>query len=250
MCTLSFEYTLEGYRVYFNRDESKSRAIARPPQRFGEVLMPIDAEKGGTWISANSLGICVCILNNYQAPSPSPEAAAKLHSRGELVKVLSTCNSKAELLNKAAQIDPRLYPGFKLVAFGRDFNPFTLEPSKSESNKLSEHKVHDWPVSSSSYSSEVMAVRKKCFKEHFRSDLLAFHKSHHPEKGPYSVCVHREHVETVSLTRVTVGKDNVVMDYASGSPCSHGLEHSCSIALNDIHSAQALSERGAIVALA
>lgn len=224
MCTLSYEHTADGYVVYFNRDESVHRAIAKPPQRIGNTLMPIDAEKGGSWISVNAYGICISILNNYQAQPISSVLSNQVRSRGELVKLLSSCQSKTEILDTASDINSGHYPGFQLVIFGRDFEPFTLKPSQKDDGELVEAAVSIWPVSSSSYSEDVLSYRQECFKNHYQNDLKGFHTSHHPSKGAYSVCVHREHIRTVSLTRVRVSAQHVEMDYAAGSPCCNELK--------------------------
>jgi len=224
VCTLSFELTNDGYVVHFNRDESVHRAIAKPPQQIGNTLMPIDAEKGGSWISANAYGVCVSILNNYQAQPPVSTVKKDARSRGELVKILSTCRNKAEILQASCQINCNDYPGFQLVIFGRDFSPFSLKPSEKNDGLLVESVVNTWPVSSSSYSEDVLSYRQDYFQKHHKNDHQGFHTSHHPEKGAYSVCVHREHIQTVSLTRVTVSSIFVAMDYAAGSPCCNELK--------------------------
>ena len=51
------------------------------------------------------------------------------------------------------------------------------------------------------------------------SVLADFHRSHAPEPGPWSVCVHREHVQTVSTCHVSVSAKEVAMRYAHGRPC-------------------------------
>jgi len=76
-------------------------------------------------------------------------------SRGELVKILSTCRNKAEILQASCQINCNDYPGFQLVIFGRDFSPFSLKPSEKNDGLLVESVVNTWPVSSSSYSEDV-----------------------------------------------------------------------------------------------
>jgi hypothetical protein len=52
--------------------------------------------------------------------------------------------------------------------------------------------------------------------------LQRFHRSHLPERGPFSVCMHRPEAETQSLSMVQVGADGAVLEYAAGSPCLGG----------------------------
>ncbi len=54
---------------------------------------------------------------------------------------------------------------------------------------------------------------------------LRFHQSHLPERGPYSVCMHRPDAATVSFTLVMVESTSVTMVYADGPPCATPLEH-------------------------
>ena len=49
--------------------------------------------------------------------------------------------------------------------------------------------------------------------------LDAFHRSHWPDRGPYSPCMHREDAVTVSYTRIRVDVDAVELTYVDGSPC-------------------------------
>ncbi len=49
--------------------------------------------------------------------------------------------------------------------------------------------------------------------------LLAFHRSHAPQRGPYSTCMHRADAETVSFTWVSVTASEISLYYAPGAPC-------------------------------
>lgn len=63
----------ERYRLsgVFNRDEQKSRALALAPAIYDRqgvsVMMPLDPQGQGSWISLNQFGLSLCLLNNYQA---------------------------------------------------------------------------------------------------------------------------------------------------------------------------------------
>ena len=45
------------------------------------------------------------------------------------------------------------------------------------------------------------------------------HQSHDPVPGPFSICVHRKDVATVSYTEVLCSGKGISMSYRSGSPC-------------------------------
>ena len=78
------------YQVFFNRDELKTRKAADPPapRRSGTTpwIGPADGDHGGSWISANTLGLTLCLLNGYRGadsgPGPGGEPAV---SRGLLL---------------------------------------------------------------------------------------------------------------------------------------------------------------------
>ena len=53
--------------------------------------------------------------------------------------------------------------------------------------------------------------------------LVAFHRSHEPEAGPWSVCMHRAEARTVSASRVRVtANGRAEFEYAPGPPCRTG----------------------------
>lgn len=74
MCTITWLTRDNGYELFFNRDELRSRQRAAPPQLHQDskirYLAPIDSDAGGTWISANQFGLSLCLLNNYGAAAP------------------------------------------------------------------------------------------------------------------------------------------------------------------------------------
>ena len=49
--------------------------------------------------------------------------------------------------------------------------------------------------------------------------LQRLHRSHGPERGPYSVCMHREDAATVSYTEITVSRKAATLRYTPGAPC-------------------------------
>jgi hypothetical protein len=49
--------------------------------------------------------------------------------------------------------------------------------------------------------------------------LRAYHRSHWPERGPFSVCMHREEAETHSVTEIRVTARAATIRYLDGPPC-------------------------------
>jgi hypothetical protein len=51
------------------------------------------------------------------------------------------------------------------------------------------------------------------------SQLRRLHCSHQPERGAFSVCMHRDDAETVSYTEIIAGQDGARMRHAAGALC-------------------------------
>jgi len=75
MCTITFWPRTHGYCVGMNRDEQRSRVAALPPQRretpSGATLYPFEPG-GGTWISTNTYGVTLGLLNVCGFPRTAP----------------------------------------------------------------------------------------------------------------------------------------------------------------------------------
>ena len=52
--------------------------------------------------------------------------------------------------------------------------------------------------------------------------LRRFHQSHRPERGPYSVCMHRADAATVSYTEIGVEGDLATLRHSQGALCQCG----------------------------
>ncbi len=95
MCTLTWTHRVDGahrgYRLFFNRDELRSRGPEVAPsfeqQRGVSYVAPSDSDAGGTWIAVNEFGLTVCLLNGY-VESRGP-ARGHWTSRGQLVRSLA-----------------------------------------------------------------------------------------------------------------------------------------------------------------
>lgn len=55
--------------------------------------------------------------------------------------------------------------------------------------------------------------------------LRRLHASHANGPGPFSVCVHRENVATLSYTEIVSSQEAVECNYFSGSPCTMTGRH-------------------------
>ncbi|MBT8139048.1 MAG: NRDE family protein [Gammaproteobacteria bacterium] len=233
MCTLTWRYNNsgEGYAVFFNRDELKTRKRALPPtlkQATNGVsyLAPTDADAGGTWLAVNQYGLTICLLNNYAAPEPQH---SDIVSRGEVVTSLAGCNSIEALEQGLRGLPLTQYRGFELVVFGGRVDHWRWDTLKLERLPA------EMPITSSSYETgTVQDVRREFFErvgaEANLDSLAEFHCCHldhelHEVSGQplavSSVCMHREFAQTVSQCFVQVRQDQVSISYTDGPPCEN-----------------------------
>lgn len=233
MCTVSWRLLPAGYDVYFNRDEKRVRQPATPPvidTRDGvRFVAPRDGNSGGTWLAVNAWGVTVGLLNHH--PDPAPPEPARRRSRGLLLLDLITADRAAAVVARLGQIALGEHAPFTCVAWG------ISEPVQAVAWDGRELKPHVRPVamplsSSSFHSAEVIAKRMRVFAamQEGQDDtddagwMEAFHRSHVPEKGPFSVCMHRTDARTVSFSRVRVTADAAQFFYHAGSPCGDAVD--------------------------
>ena len=229
MCTLSLITRDDGYLLGMNRDESLVRGRdALPPAITGTALFPREAS-GGTWIAANVHGITLALLNWYELTDTAP---AKQRSRGELIPELMLRHSDADVQNAVREARLTGMLPFRLVGvFGveRSVREWRWDGTALESETLEWTSQHWF----SSGLSDQQAREKRgatCEPAWQREDagslewLRELHASHEGGAGPFSVCVHRETVGSVSYTEVEIGPDAVRMRYVGGRPCERTAE--------------------------
>jgi len=230
MCTMSWLRDGTGYDLFFNRDEKRSRLPAAPPvvRRVGStaVLAPRDGEAGGSWLAANEHGLTLALLNGYLGgDAVAAPASGPWTSRGRLVMDLSDCSAVSELAGRLKTLDLAKFRSFHLVAF--DSRAGLLASWRDGALECVDENSFSAPLISSSFSfAEVAESRRAQYREYIDvadgskvEASLAYHRSHCPERGPFSPCMHREDARTVSLTWVRVDRARVQMRYAADAPC-------------------------------
>jgi hypothetical protein len=227
---VSWAPIVDGYALYFNRDERRTRGVGSPPvlrQQDGvSFAAPIDPDAGGTWIGVNDRGVTVCLLNRYgdtplDPPGPRP-------SRGLLVLELLAAVDAARVIERVLGRPLGELLPFTICAVDSGGVVHLADWTGTES--LLSEVTRPGMVRTSSGSDQRQA-------EHLRSEALhrlaigtpispelldRFHRSHLPERGRFSVCMHRDEAETQSLSIVRVGRAEAVLEYAAGSPCRGG----------------------------
>jgi hypothetical protein len=211
-----------------NRDERRTRAPALPPThrvlRGVTVLLPTDGEAGGSWIAVNDFGHTLALLNRWD--DTPHEAPGPFISRGLLVVGLAPTAGPAEVFRALGGIQLQLYRPFTLASVAPDEDPRLFEWD----GRVLEHVTVTEPglLRASSGSDQAGAERERgaLFREAARRPeglneavLWALHHSHLPEKGPLSICMHRNEAATVSLSLIMVSPSLVRFRYVAGSPC-------------------------------
>jgi len=225
MCTATWIRTNEGYELFFNRDELRTRAPGLPPsvrERDGvRFLAPTDGDAGGTWLGVNERGVTIGLANGG-----SDGRQRSFRSRGLLVLDLLSSASVDETGARLSSIDGSSYRPFELFAIGAggEGRLWTWD-----GRRIAERGVGGdgtLLISSSRDPQRARAERgallDRLRREHggLDGDVLAgFHASHEPERGAWSPCMHREDASTVSESRIRVTRDEAAFTYVAGSPC-------------------------------
>ena len=234
MCTVSWFATESGYELFFNRDESRKRLQASPPKLMYsndvEFISPTDEQAGGSWIVSNEFGITICLLNLYL--NSGEPLINQPTSRGSIVRMLADIQQLDQVHSRLNQHELTQFLSFRVFVIDRKLNN-QLYIWDGHSLDV-EQNVHAPKSSSSVDTQKVVETRKKRFVElgldvsTDRKDFLEFHRGHEPDKN-YSVCVHREHTKTVSLSHIRVSEDRIDFDYYADSPCVTTVPYRTSI---------------------
>lgn len=227
MCTVTFSPRKRGYALAMNRDEKLTRANGLPPFKKiinGRTVLSPSEPGGGAWITLNDSGVTFALINWY---SITARATADSVSRGEVVRAVSGLDS----LDSAPVILEKL-PLNKI-------NPFRLIGIHPANNEIVEWrwdlkklagrnhcwKTRQW-ISSGFDEPTAQRVRGKTFQQACRQRsagslnwLRRLHRSHSPESGPYSTCMHRDDAATVSYTEIIVSSGRAIMFYQAEAPC-------------------------------
>lgn len=228
MCTISWSEQPSGLHVLFNRDESKQRSRAEPPQvcthgAETSVIYPKDPDGGGTWFAVNERGMAVGLLNFYQGRLPK----GRLTSRGNIVKEAAALASVDEVRDYIRHLPLEKYAPFSLLCFDHQADWKQVPLLRWTGRELQELTQTSPLISSAFKFEEVQAIRLETYRRLIgdtntsEAHFLAFHCSHEPEKSAYSVCMHRDDASTVSLSQVIVG-ERIRYRYWDGAPCEVG----------------------------
>jgi len=200
-----------------------------PPKTYefdGTRAIYPNAGDGGTWIAANDCGITLALLNwNDIAP---PGKGVKTRSRGRVIPALIDSRSLWDLHAVFSASNFKAMMPFRLVGV------FPTEREiwewRWDSIQL-DFQIHEWKsrhwFSSSLSDERAESVRGAACREAEREAdvgsvpwLRRLHASHAGGPGPFSLCVHRQDVKTLSYSEVMVTPKYIRMGHFRGSPCT------------------------------
>jgi hypothetical protein len=228
MCTVTFIARKRGYCLGMNRDEKGTRPPGVPPRKKrlnGCTVLAPSEPGGGTWISVNDRSVTFALINWY---SISARAGGNAVSRGEVVSSVSVAGSSESAQSILFQLPLERINPFRLIAVF----PTTNEIVEWRWNlKRLARRIHRWKtrqwISSGFDEPKAQCTRGNTFQKMRRQRsfgssnwLRRLHRSHSPQAGPFSTCMHREDAATVSYTEITVSPRKTSMFHHSGAPCS------------------------------
>jgi hypothetical protein len=237
MCTLTWRRDSLGYTILFNRDERNARLPALPPRLEHAGIRwigPVDGDHGGTWIAVNERGVTVGLMNGI---FEERAAVSEPRSRGLLVRDLAGAESLASLEEEVEAMDLTTYRPFRFFALAPEA-PFLFAEWNGRVLKMRRDPKPAPPIVSSFFEESEVGRRRRADYDRLvgATDnppverLEAYHRSHFPERSPYSVCMHREEARTQSLTRVDVTAERARMLYHAGPPCENAPEFEVALA--------------------
>jgi hypothetical protein len=228
MCTLTYLLKDNGYELFFNRDEQRSRLLAEPPKinEENDAIYPIDPVGGGTWIAVSKQGRSFALLNNYQAPFNTHQ---NIISRGQLI--LSLLKIEGDVTKELQIMDLRTFQPFQLCIFPENLSiqHQSIYCVKWDGYQLIQVDIDvkiDLPITSSGMNFVEVSQKRKCRFEHLvdqneplSAQLKDFHFSTE-EHRKHSVNMQRKDAKTVSISHISVN---------SKSPTNANTAEGCKI---------------------
>jgi len=228
MCTVTFIAAKNGYRLGMNRDEKRTRVRGLPPAKRTidgrEVICPSEP-RGGTWIAVNDAAVCFALINWYSVPK---KVQANPASRGIVVNAVSGTLSESDADSALAALPLQRINPFRLIGvFPGQKEIIEWHWNLNQLGRATHRwKAQQW-ISSGFDEPEAQRVRSETFQRACRQKsfgsadwLRRLHRSHSPNCGPFSTCMHRTEAATVSYTEISIAGGHIQLSYACGAPCN------------------------------
>ena len=222
MCTVSFLPQKQGFFLAMNRDEQKARPRALPPARHktgARASLYPHEKSGGTWIGVNDAGLVLALVNWYAQPQRDRSLCL---SRGIVIPELLAAGDLREASAALKKLPLSQLNPFRLIAASA--RPRGLREWRWDGVRLTS-KSFPWKCRhwfSSGYDEALVNRRRGQLVRGVAETPAAIrklHRNHEPERGPFSICMHRDVAESVSYTEIAVTKDKTRLRYAAGAPC-------------------------------
>lgn len=230
MCTVIFIPTCGGCRLGMNRDELRTRAKGTfPAPRIVDGLPVLGPREpsGGAWICANAAAAAFALLNWHPASAKAREPKNAV-SRGTIVEAAAGCRHSAAVEAMLfRQPLPSIRP-FRLLgvfSVGK-----TLREWRWDGRELCRLDCA-WETRLWASSSLDERIAQQTRQAVFQSALSAIdvgslrwlrslHRTHLPEKGPFSICMHRKEAATISYTETEINGGRIRIRHMNGPPCA------------------------------
>jgi hypothetical protein len=227
MCTVTFSPRRRGYALAMNRDEELTRVAGLPPVGKiiqGRAVVCPSEPGGGTWLALNDSGITFALINWYAITA---RVRARSASRGQVVNAVGPVGTPDLATSRLAPLPLKRINPFRLIGIFPAANE--IVEWQWDLNRLVRQR-HPWEIqqwiSSGFDEPAAQRVRHQTFRNALTQKsagsldwLRRLHRSHFPQPGPYSICMHRADAATVSFGEVAVSANQAVMRYQPGAPC-------------------------------
>ena len=232
MCTVSWFHEEDGYQLFCNRDEKRTRSHAVPPRLLTRdgvyFIAPIDADFGGTWIGTNEFGISLCLMNGANVTGVDGSVVQSPQtSRGLLLLEWIAASSTVDLWTRFGSTDLSSFAAFTLVVL-EPCQPAGICEWNGTEKVILPYGEPYLPLTSSSFDSVGVRARRRAEYDRLARavnvnarTLESFHASHGPGPDAYSTCMHRPDAETVSFSWIKVTDSDAAFYYTPAAPCQH-----------------------------
>jgi hypothetical protein len=258
MCTVTFSPRRRGYALAMNRDEKLTRVTGLPPAQKiinGCAVLAPSEPGGGTWIALNAAGIAFTLINWHFI---SAQVNGRTVSRGRVVNEVSSANT-AEFASAALERLPleQINP-FRLIGFfpaNHEIFEWRWDLQELVQQK---HlwRIQQW-ISSGFDEPAAQRIRDQTFRQALKQKtagrldwLRRLHRSHLPQSGPFSTCMHRADAATVSYSELAVSPNQAAMRHHVGAPCDYNKHASAPCAGVTFFSAATLPIKSSSAGLA
>ena len=227
MCTVSFIARKNGYALAMNRDEKLARIAGLPPSEKiirGRAVLSPSEPGGGTWIALNEAGVTFALINWY---SIAAQVKGEAVSRGKVVNAVCSLKSPDSVSATLENLPLKKISPFRLIGVFAGTND--IAEWRWDLKKLV-RKNHPWEtqqwISSGFNEPAAQRIRSETFRRTLKQKsagsldwLRRLHRSHAPQSGPFSTCMHRADAATVSCSEIIVSKKKATLHYYAGAPC-------------------------------